>query len=189
MPEPSSLAGLSFTAIDFETANPKRASVCAVGLVKVRDGVIVDSLDTLVQPPPAHRTFGPYNVAVHGITADDVVGAPTWDVVYDKIIELVGGDILVAHNASFDRSVLIQASGVHGIAVPRTRWLCTRDTARALLDLASYRLPDVSQALGIAAHDHHDAAADARQCALVLIELCRRVGPNGTRVLQQHIRA
>ncbi len=184
----AALPGLSFTAIDFETANPKRASVCAVGVVKVRDGVVVDALETLVQPPPGHESFGSFNVRVHGITEWDVVGAPTWDVVYPKLAEFVDGDTLVAHNASFDRSVLTQASEVYGFAVPRSPWLCTRDTARSVLDLASYKLPDVSRALNIAAHDHHDAGADARQCALVLVELCRRLGPNGVGLLGQHVR-
>lgn len=184
----AALPGLSFTAIDFETANPKRASVCAVGVVKVRDGVVVDALETLVQPPPGHESFGSFNVAVHGITAWDVMGAPTWDVVYPKIAEFAGGDALVAHNASFDRSVLTQASAVHGIAVPRSQWLCTRDTARSVLDLPSYKLPDVSRALNIAAHSHHDAGADARQCALVLVELCRRLGPSWAGQLGQHLR-
>jgi DNA polymerase-3 subunit epsilon len=184
----AALPGLSFTAIDFETANPKRASVCAVGVVKVRDGVVVDSLETLVQPPPGHEAFGSFNVAVHGITAWDVMGAPTWDVVYPKIAEFAGGDALVAHNASFDRSVLTQASAVHGIAVPPSQWLCTRDTARSVLDLPSYKLPDVSRALNIAAHSHHDAGADARQCALVLVELCRRLGPDWMSRMGQHLR-
>lgn len=38
------IPGLSFTAIDFETANPSRASACAVGMAKVRDGQIVDEV-------------------------------------------------------------------------------------------------------------------------------------------------
>lgn len=185
----AALPGLSFTAIDFETANPRRASVCAVGVVKVRDGVVVDSLETLVQPPPGHESFGSFNVAVHGITAWDVVGAPAWDVVYPKVAEFAGGDTLVAHNASFDRSVLTQASQVFGIALPRSEWLCTRDLARSVLELASYKLPDVSRALRIAAHAHHDAGADARQCALVLVELCRRLGPDGVDLVRERVRS
>ncbi|MCA5894844.1 DNA polymerase III subunit epsilon [Isoptericola sp. NEAU-Y5] len=174
--------------MDFETANPKRASVCAVGVVKVRDGVVVDALDTLVQPPPGHEAFNGRNVAVHGITAGDVVGAPAWDVVYPKIAEFAGSDAFVAHNASFDRSVLAQASEAHGIFVPRSTWLCTRDAAKSVLDLPSYRLPDVSAALSIGAHAHHDAGADARQCALVLVELCRRLGPRGLDLVRHHVR-
>lgn len=182
------LPGLSFTAVDVETANPKRASVCAVGVVKVRDGVVVDRLDTLVQPPPGHGTFGVHNVRVHGITAQDVLGAPAWDVGHEKVRELAGDDVLVAHNAAFDRSVLVQASAAHGIRVPPARWLCTRAASRAVLDLPSYTLPAVSAALGIPAHAHHDAGADALQCASVLVALCRRIGPQGPAVLGQHVR-
>jgi DNA polymerase-3 subunit epsilon len=39
---------LDFTAIDFETANSYRGSPCSVGLVKVRDGQIVDESFTLI---------------------------------------------------------------------------------------------------------------------------------------------
>jgi DNA polymerase-3 subunit epsilon len=185
----AALSRLSFTAIDFETANPQRASVCSVGVVKVRDGVVVDTMSTLVQPPPGHETFTPMNVGVHGIRPGDVVGAPTWDEVYPAVAELAGTDVLVAHNASFDRSVLARANQALGIAVPPSTWLCTRDTARSVLDLPSYRLPDVSRALRLAPHAHHDAAADARQCALVLVALHRRGGAGGPELVRQHARA
>ena len=41
-----------FAAIDFETANNERTSVCSVGVVIVRDGAIVDSYYSLIQPEP-----------------------------------------------------------------------------------------------------------------------------------------
>ncbi len=41
-----------FAAIDFETANYERTSVCSVGVVIVRDGMIVDSFYSLIQPEP-----------------------------------------------------------------------------------------------------------------------------------------
>lgn len=185
---PAALPGLSFTAIDFETANPQRASVCAVGVVKVRDGIVVDALETLVQPPPGHESFNYRNVGVHGIQAHHVVGAPAWDVVYTKVMEFAGGDALVAHNASFDRSVMARASEVYGIRASPSPWLCTRDAARSALDLPSYRLPEVSAALSIPAHAHHEAGADARQCALVLVELCRRRGSSWRDLVRSHVR-
>ena len=42
---------VNFTAIDFETANSYRGSPCSVGLVKVRDGRIVDESSTMIHPP------------------------------------------------------------------------------------------------------------------------------------------
>ena len=185
----SSFPGLSFTAIDFETANPKRASVCAVGVVKVRDGMVVETMETLVRPPPGHEEFSVINVGVHGITSRDVQAAPSWDQVYPEVSRLAGEDVLVAHNASFDRSVLLGASREYGIPVARSRWLCTRDTAKAVLALPGYRLPDVAAALGVAPHAHHQAGADALQCALVLLALCRRQGPSGLALVRAHARS
>jgi len=185
----AALSRMSFTAIDFETANPRRASVCAVGVVKVRDGVVVDAMSTLVRPPPGHEVFGDINMGIHGIRPHHVVGAPTWDRVYPAVAAFAAGDAFVAHNAAFDRSVLTRASEAYGIRVPPSPWLCTRDAARSALDLPSYRLPDVSTALDLDAHAHHDAAADARQCALVLVALCRRLGAGAAELVRRHVRA
>lgn len=41
-----------FAAIDFETANNQRSSVCSVGLVIVRDGEITDTFYSLINPEP-----------------------------------------------------------------------------------------------------------------------------------------
>ena len=41
-----------FAAIDFETANNERTSVCSVGIVIVRHGAITDSFYSLIQPEP-----------------------------------------------------------------------------------------------------------------------------------------
>ena len=41
-----------FAAIDFETANNERTSVCSVGVVIVREGEFVDSFYSLIQPEP-----------------------------------------------------------------------------------------------------------------------------------------
>jgi DNA polymerase III epsilon subunit-like protein len=52
---------LDFTAIDFETANSYRGSPCSVGLVKVRDGQIVDESFTLIHPPVRFDHFDGFN--------------------------------------------------------------------------------------------------------------------------------
>ena len=41
-----------FAAIDFETANGRRTSVCSVGVVVVRGGEVVDTLYSLIRPRP-----------------------------------------------------------------------------------------------------------------------------------------
>ena len=41
----------NFTAIDFETAQGYRWSICQVGLIRVENGIIINELNLLVQPP------------------------------------------------------------------------------------------------------------------------------------------
>lgn len=46
-----------FVAIDFETANGRRSSVCSVGIVIVRGGEIVDKFYSLIQPAPNYYRY------------------------------------------------------------------------------------------------------------------------------------
>lgn len=137
---------LDFTAIDFETANPYRRSVCAVAMVKVRDGRIVDRMHRLVSPPTGLDDFR--NTWVHGIGPEHVRDAATWDVVLHEVADFIGPDPLVAHNAAFDSSVLVRSSEAVGYAVSGLRFVCTYRAARGLLALGSYSLPFVAAVLG-----------------------------------------
>lgn len=56
----------NFAAIDFETANEQRTSVCSVGVVIVRNGEIADSYYSLIRPEPEYYTY--WNTRVHGLT-------------------------------------------------------------------------------------------------------------------------
>ena len=53
-----------FAAIDFETANNERASVCSVGVVIVRGGEIVDKFYSLIKPEPEYYKY--WCSQVHG---------------------------------------------------------------------------------------------------------------------------
>ncbi len=152
---------VNFTAIDFETANPKRGSVCAIGMAKFRDGQLIDQYYQLVDPPSGLRDFSHWNVRVHGINAQHVVGMPTWSRVYPLVEEFVGEDLLVAHNAPFDASVLIGACAEYQITPKQSPYLCTLELARAQLPLDDFKLPTVAAALGIDLASHHHALDDA----------------------------
>lgn len=168
---------LSFTAIDFETANGKRASACGVGMVKVRDGMIVNSYSTLIRPPRPFHEFHHANVAVHHITAAQVASSPGWHEVTAVIDRFTGTDVLVAHNAPFDMSVLT-AGNTHAGTTPRVyqSW-CSLAGSRSLLYLDKYRLPVVADALGVAIPGaHHDPVWDCRVAAAITLELARLVG-------------
>ena len=93
---------LDFTAIDFETANNSPASPCAVGLVRVRNGVITETLALLIRPPYPNDWFSEFNINVHGIHPSDVIDAPAWVEALPLMLDFIGSDVLIAHNAPFD---------------------------------------------------------------------------------------
>ncbi|WP_200174436.1 exonuclease domain-containing protein [Tomitella cavernea] len=168
--------GLSFTAIDFETANGSRASACSVGLAKVRDGEVVDTASLLIAPPSGHDSFLPRNVAIHGITSDAVSDALQWVDVFPQIMTFVGDDDLVAHNVAFDRSVLEKSCSLAEIDWPENPWYCTLAMSKSLLTLASYRLDVVSRYLKLSEFAHHEAEADAVQAARLVMALGAQSG-------------
>ncbi|WP_288967958.1 3'-5' exonuclease [uncultured Microbacterium sp.] len=167
---------LDFTAIDFETANSSPASACSVGLVRVRGGEVVATTGWLIQPPPGHDEFQEWNVRIHGIQPEDVLSAATWVDQFDRLCAFAGADVLVAHNAGFDLNVLRRASEATGQLCPPYRSLCSLQVARKTYTLDSYRLPIAAAAAGFEEFSHHDALADARACAQIVIDSAARAG-------------
>jgi DNA polymerase III subunit epsilon len=167
---------LDFTAIDFETANGSPASACSVGLVKVRDGQVVDRIGWFIQPPLGHDHFVDWNIRIHGITPDMVVDALGWADQLRDLVEYCEDDILVAHNAGFDMGVIKAACTATGLAVPEYRYMCSLQLARKTYHLESYRLPVVAMAAGFEDFAHHDAVADSEACAAIMIHAADRYG-------------
>lgn len=165
---------LDFTAIDFETANSSNASACSVGLIKVRNGRVVDRAGWLIQPPVGHDEFMEWNTRIHGLHAEDVIGAPSWDAQLPDLVEFAGGDHLVAHNAGFDMGVIRGACAATQLECPEFAYLCSLQVARKTYNLDSYRLPVAAMAAGFEDFHHHDALADAEACAAIVIHASRR---------------
>ena len=95
---------INFAAIDFETANGKRTSVCSVGVVIVREGKITNKIYRLIRPRPNYYTQ--WTTAVHGLTYDDTMEADEFPEVWAEIKPLIDGLPLVAHNSPFDEGCL-----------------------------------------------------------------------------------
>lgn len=165
---------MDFVAIDFETANSRRGSACAIGAVRVVDGRIEDSFYSLCQPAPEHNFFEPMNIAIHGITPQMASSAPTFDQVFTQFESFRNGLPFVAHNASFDMSVLRNTLNGFGLLAPKADYACTLVLARKALTLISYSLPYVAEELSVSLEHHHDALADAKACAEIAVSLADR---------------
>ena len=168
--------GLDFTAIDFETANGFRGSPCAVGLSKVRGGIVVEEASWLMRPPENHDTFDHHNVRIHGIRPDQVAGLPRFGELFPEIGAFIGGDVLAAHNAAFDLGVIRSGLEVSGLPGPAYDYVCTVMLSRRCYSLVSNSLPYAAEEAGVPLVNHHDAAEDARACAGILIDIAARNG-------------
>ena len=73
-----------FAAIDFETANNERTSVCSVGVVIVRNGEIVDTFYSLIQPEPNYYNY--WCSQVHGLSREDTEDAPVFPSSQDEAL-------------------------------------------------------------------------------------------------------
>jgi len=154
-----------FAAIDFETASHGRDSACAVGVVIVERGRIVERLYELIRPPSRQFAF----TYIHGLSWNDVKDAPNFAAVWAGIArELAGVAFLAAHNAPFDKGVLGACCSTYGLPAPAQPFVCTVRLARAQWDIHPTRLPDVCRHLGIDLR-HHQADSDAEACARIVI--------------------
>lgn len=160
-----------FAAIDFETANGYRSSICSVGLVVVRDGKIVNKYYKLIHPVPNY--YNPMNVRIHHITPEDTECADTFPEVWAEVVQLIEGLPLVAHNSSFDERCLKAAFARFEMDYPNYEFHCTCRASRRLLrgQLSNHRLPTVAKYCGYNLSDHHHALADAEACAAIALRL------------------
>lgn len=167
---------MEFTAIDFETANSSSASACSVGLVKVKEGRVVDRASWFIRPPLGHDFFLEWNTRIHGIRAQDVADARTWPEQLPDLLAFADGDVMVAHNAAFDMGVIRSACAATYLDCPQLDYVCSLQVARRTYELDSYRLPVAAMAAGFDDFRHHDALADAEACAAIVVHAAGRHG-------------
>lgn len=154
-----------FVAIDFEIANARHDSACAVGLAACSGGQVVQCRSYLIRPPGRRFTF----TGLHGLSWEDVREAPTFRDLWPTLREwLAPARFVAAHNAKFDRRVLNACCARHRLRTPRKRFVCTVELALAQWDVSSARLPDVCRRLDIPLQ-HHDAGSDALACARIVL--------------------
>jgi len=160
-----------FAAIDFETANSERTSICSVGAVIVRNGEIAETFYSLVRPEPDYYSY--WCSQVHGLTSKDTQDAPLFPEVWKQIEPLIEGLPLVAHNKSFDESCLKAAFRCYRMEYPDYEFHCTCLASRRVFGqtLPNHQLHTVAARCGYQLHNHHHALADAEACAWIAREI------------------
>jgi DNA polymerase-3 subunit epsilon len=160
-----------FAAIDFETANSSRSSICSVGLVVVEDGVVTDKYYHLIRPVPNYYTH--WTTEIHGLTNADTDDAPLFPEVWADIAPKIRHLPLVAHNKAFDENCLKAVFNTYDLVYPDYPFLCTLLCARKKLKglVDNFQLQTVSAYCGYNLLKHHHALADAEACAVIAMKI------------------
>ena len=159
----------NFAAIDFETANNERSSVCSVGIVVVRNGEIVDKFYSLIKPEPEYYNY--WCSQVHGLSLDDTMDAPIFPDVWTQIEPMIEGLPLIAHNKAFDESCLKSVFRVYQMDYPDYEFHCTCIASRQVWPEGPDNLDIIAARCGYDLENHHHALADAEACAAIALQI------------------
>ncbi|CAH2213040.1 exonuclease domain-containing protein [Tepidibacter aestuarii] len=164
---------MDFVSIDFETANEKRNSACSLGIAVVKDNKIVEVKYWLIKP--YEMRFAPMNIWIHGIVEEDVENERNMNELWHDIKPYLENNFVIAHNASFDMSVLRNTLDNYGISYPGFNYSCTMVMSKNYYtDLENYKLNTIARHLDIK-FKHHHAGEDAAAAANILINICEEL--------------
>ncbi len=178
---------MKITCIDFETANSSRGSACSVGIAIILDGEIIETDEYLIKPHRSCAYFDPFNISIHGIRSQDVAASPDFKSLSSWLIEHLKADLVVAHNAAFDMSVLRAVCDLYHMPYPEFDYFCTYKAASRLWrHLHNHKLNTLCDYIG---HEfkHHNAQADAEAAGKVLLTMLAEAGMNSPNQLARNI--
>lgn len=162
---------LDYIVIDFETANWNRNSACAVGLVRFINGKETDSVSSLIKPPTGFF-IKEWTETIHGICYDDVRNKPYFPEIWQQIVMpfilKTPALPLVAHNATFDMSVIKGCCSQYKMDVPDLNYFDSLPIARRTWpELKSHKLTSLGEIFHIQ-YKAHDALEDSRTCGKIV---------------------
>ncbi|WP_085992867.1 3'-5' exonuclease [Oceanobacillus senegalensis] len=174
---------MKFISIDFETANEKRHSPCAIGIVVANEKEIVDEFYSLINPMTSFSTLNTY---IHGIQEKDVMDAPTFPELWPKLREYIWGELVIAHNASFDMSVIRNTLDHYQLSYPQLDYLCTVKLSQKVWpDLENHKLNTLAAFHGFEL-EHHHALEDARVAARIMMKLFEKYETSSVDTILEH---
>lgn len=164
--------------LDFETTglSPDMGDrITEVAALRIVGGEVTERYVSLVNCGVRIPSF---ITELTGITQQMVDAAPPAHRVVPELLDFIGGDVLSAHNASFDEKFLKAEGARLGRPTSHAGLVCSLKLARRLFPgLASYKLGQLSRQLGIEFRGvAHRAEADAQVAADVLLHAARHLG-------------
>lgn len=156
-----------FAIVDIETTggHADKNGITEIAIF-THDGTrVVDSYTTLINPGVP---IPPFLESYTGITNEMVEDAPSFEMVSDKVYEMLHDKIFVAHNVNFDHSFIKHHLKHVGLEL-EVKKLCTVRLSRKVFPgFSSYSLGNLCQSLGIPLKNRHRAHGDAAATVKVL---------------------
>ena len=148
-----------FTFLDVETTglSPRTSRVCEVALIGFQGGCRVGHFSSLVNPGLA---IPPETTKIHGITDEMVRNSPAFPALAPRLLGLLEGSVIVAHNAEFDLSFMEMEFARAGLKLPELPVIDTLHIARHLGGFSNHRLGTIAKELSISAENWHRALSD-----------------------------
>ena len=162
----------TFVVFDLETTgfSPVHNKIIEIGAVRVENGKITDRFSTFVNP----KVPIPFRIEeLTGINDAMVMDSDTIDVILPQFLKFCEGAVMVAHNASFDMSFILENCRRQKIEREFTS-IDTVALARVLLpQLNRYKLDTVAKTLQISLENHHRAVDDAECTAEIFVKFVK----------------
>jgi DNA polymerase-3 subunit epsilon len=150
---------LAFVDLETTGGNPAYHRITEVGIVLMRNGVLLEEWSSLVNP---ECPISPYIEAFTGISSEMVADAPLFGDIAATVLDKLRGVVFVAHNARFDYSFLrgeFRKLGVEFTA----EVMCTVKLSRRLFpEHARHNLDAVMERHGLTCGARHRALGDAQ---------------------------
>ena len=147
--------------VDIETTGGsyRNSRVLEVAAIRVENGVVTEEFSTLINP----ETYIPATItSLTGINSGDVVDAPVFADIADKLQDIIDGAVFIAHNVRFDYSFLKAEFANLGMTFT-PKLLCTVRLSRALyVGVKGHSLAKLIERHNIPVADRHRALEDAR---------------------------
>lgn len=179
------IAAGRFVVFDLETTGgkPPLERITEIGAVRVHDGELTETFQTLVNP---RKPIPPFVARLTGITNKMVRRQPHIEHVLPDFLEFIEGHVLIAHDVFQDLRFVDQAllnayNGVLALPVIDTLVLAKQHIPPE----AGYSLRKAAEYLEVESAGAHRALADALMTAQLFLRLRERIGD----ALQQQLLA
>lgn len=161
-----------FVAIDVETTglSPLYNELIEISAIKYEGAKKLDTFSTLIKPK---KEVSSTITNLTGITNKMLEDAPTIEKVMPELIEFIGDNPIVAHNANFDYSFLQNNSNK---SFTNNKVIDTVAISRKMLpNLPNHKLNTVARYIGIQEEGYHRAEFDCECCAKIYVKYLENI--------------